>query len=93
MSDLLGSSIQYVKGVGPKLAKLFSKKGISTIEDALYFLPRGYEDRTSIRKIASLQPGESATVLATVTGTRWVPMGHRRKRLEVVVRDDSGELV
>jgi hypothetical protein len=27
-----------VKGVGPKLAKLFEKKGILTVEDALYFL-------------------------------------------------------
>src|SRR5512139_1180729 len=36
--------VQYVKGVGPRLAQLLEKKGIRTVEDGLYVLPRGYED-------------------------------------------------
>ncbi|MGZ3525647.1 MAG: hypothetical protein ACXU9L_12715, partial [Thermodesulfobacteriota bacterium] len=44
----LQTPIQYVKGIGPKLAKVFEKKGILTVEDALYFLPRCYEDRTNL---------------------------------------------
>ncbi len=53
--------IQYVKGVGPKLAKLFEKKGIRTVEDALYFLPRCYEDRRNLRKISELKAGRKET--------------------------------
>ncbi len=53
--------IQYVKGVGPKLARLFEKKGIQTVEDALYFLPRCYEDRRNLRTISELKPGSLAT--------------------------------
>jgi len=48
--DPLASPIQFVKGVGPKLASLFEKKGIRTIEDALYFLPRCYEDRRKLKR-------------------------------------------
>ena len=59
--DPLSTPIQYVKGVGPKLASLFEKKGIRTIEDALYFLPRCYEDRRNLRKISELQPGQRET--------------------------------
>jgi len=51
--------IQYVKGVGPKLAKLFEKKGILTVEDALYFLPRCYEDRSNLKKISEIKAGSN----------------------------------
>ena len=44
----LSTPIQFMKGVGPKLAGVLKKKGIETVEDALYFLPRKYEDRRSI---------------------------------------------
>ena len=37
--------IQYVKGVGPRLAEKLGARGIRTAQDALYFFPKGYEDR------------------------------------------------
>jgi ATP-dependent DNA helicase RecG len=37
--------VQYLKGVGPKMAARFAAKKIATVEDLLYFLPRTYEDR------------------------------------------------
>jgi ATP-dependent DNA helicase RecG len=52
------SPIQYVKGVGPKFAALLDKKGIRTVEDALYFLPRCYEDRRNLRPISELKTGK-----------------------------------
>ena len=72
----LSTSIQYVKGVGPKLASLFEKKGIRTIEDALYFLPRCYEDRRNLRRISELQPGRRETGLGEVllSGVRFLPV-------------------
>ncbi len=38
----LQNPMQYIRGVGPRLAEILKKKNIQTVEDALYFLPRAY---------------------------------------------------
>src|SRR3954465_12471276 len=62
----LSTPVQYVKGVGPRVAQVLAEKGISTVEDLLYYLPFRYEDRLNPRTIAELQPGETASVIAEV---------------------------
>ncbi len=42
--DLFSIDIQYVKGVGPKRAQLFSKLGIDSVGALLQFYPRAYID-------------------------------------------------
>ena len=91
MNDVLSSPIQYVKGVGPKLAKLLSKKGIATLEDALYFLPRDYEDRRRLTPIGSLRPGQFAVVFGKVAQVKPQRIG-RKHRLEVSLSDSYGEI-
>ena len=61
-----GTSVQYVKGIGPRLAEILSAKGIHTVADLLHYLPFRYEDRLNPRGIAELRPGEMATVIAEV---------------------------
>jgi len=86
--------IQYVKGVGPKLAALFGKKGIYTVEDALYFLPRAYEDRRSIKKIAELKVGHKEASLGEIFLSEMVFYQNQRKRVfEVMVKDGSGVIL
>ncbi len=58
----LNDSIRYLKGIGEKRAELFHKLGIFAIEDLLYHLPRGYEDRSDIRSVADVVEGESVCV-------------------------------
>ena len=58
----LSDDIRYLKGIGEKRAELFHRLGVFTIQDLLYHLPRGYEDRTDVRDIADLQEGESVCV-------------------------------
>lgn len=41
------TDVRFAKGVGPKRALLLEKLGIRTIEDALWFLPWRYEDRST----------------------------------------------
>jgi ATP-dependent DNA helicase RecG len=65
----LSTPVQYVKGIGPRLAEVLAGKGISTVEDLLYYLPFRYEDRLNPRTIAELRPGEMATVIAEVRGS------------------------
>jgi ATP-dependent DNA helicase RecG len=62
----LSTPIQFVKGIGPRLAETLAAKGISVIEDLLYYLPFRYEDRINPRTIAELSPGEMASVIAEV---------------------------
>jgi len=62
----LSTPVQYVKGIGPRLAELLAAKGLNTVEDLLHYLPFRYEDRLNPRSIAELRPGEMATVIAEV---------------------------
>jgi ATP-dependent DNA helicase RecG len=62
----LSTSVQYVKGIGPRFAEILLEKGISTVEDLLYYLPFRYEDRLNPRGIGELRPGEMASVIAEV---------------------------
>jgi ATP-dependent DNA helicase RecG len=82
-----------VKGVGPQLAKLFEKKGILTVEDALYFLPRGYEDRRNLRKISELKAGRKETGFGEILLSGVGFYRNKKKRVfEVVVGDGSGTI-
>src|SRR5437868_9802434 len=58
--------VQYVKGIGPRLAEILGAKGIHTVDDLLHYLPFRYEDRLNPRTIAELRAGEMATVIAEV---------------------------
>lgn len=51
----LKDSVQYVKRIGPKKAKLLEKLHIYTLQDALEDYPRDYEDRTHITPIAEIR--------------------------------------
>ncbi len=56
----------YVKGVGPVRAAMLEAKGLRTVEDLLAYPPFRYEDRSNVKTIAQLAPGEMATVVAGV---------------------------
>jgi ATP-dependent DNA helicase RecG len=89
-----GISVQYVKGIGPKLAEVLAAKGIQTLDDLLHYLPFRYEDRLNPRGISELRAGEMATVIAEVRTsglfrTRRMPIfqmtaGQGRTRLKCI---------
>jgi ATP-dependent DNA helicase RecG len=62
----LTTPVQYVKGIGPRLAEILATKGIATVGDLLNYLPFRYEDRLNPRGIAELRAGEMATVIGEV---------------------------
>jgi ATP-dependent DNA helicase RecG len=88
----LTTPVQYVKGVGPKLAEILATKGIATVGDLLNYLPFRYEDRLNPRGIVELRAGEMATVIGEVRNsglfrTRRMPIfqltvGQGRSRLK-----------
>ncbi len=88
------TSIQYLKGIGPKRAESFAARGVNTIEDLLNYFPRRYEDRTNFARISQLKAGQIYTIRAQVLagGQRnW-----RRSRAfsitEAVVGDHTGKI-
>ena len=90
-ASALEESIQWVKGVGPAFAEKLAKLGINTIEDALYALPRDYEDRRHIARIADLKEGDKANVIAKVNVCGRTGRGLRN--FETYLDDKSGILV
>jgi ATP-dependent DNA helicase RecG len=65
----LDTQVQFVKGIGPRIAATLAAKDIFTVEDLLYHLPFRYEDRLHPRSLDELEPGEMASVIAEVRGS------------------------
>ena len=89
----LETSTRVVRGVGPKMADLLAKKGITTVEDALYLLPNRYEDRRMLRTITQLRPGCTEVFYAVVRSAESVAGKGGRRFFEALVGDDSGGIV
>jgi ATP-dependent DNA helicase RecG len=92
-SDVLSTSLRYLKGVGPRRAADLSNAGLETIEDLLYRFPIRYEDRSRLQSIASLAPATTASVSGKI-----LSCGLRSTRrpgfkiFEALVGDASGAL-
>jgi len=61
-APFLATPLQYLKGVGPRRAADFERAGLKTVEDLLYRFPIRYEDRSRLQTIASLNPGQPASI-------------------------------
>ncbi len=87
----LTTSLERIKGVGPKTAEQFAKAGLLTIGDLLTFFPRGYDDFSQVVRIAEARPGK-----VTFRGRcEKVEMRSVRRGMRVVtatLADDSGKL-
>jgi len=90
----LATPVQYVKGIGPRLAEMLAAKGLHTVDDLLHYLPFRYEDRLNPKGISELRAGEMASVIAEVRTsglfrTRRMPIfqmtaGQGRARLKCI---------
>lgn len=92
MYSVLKEKIQYVKGVGPKKSDKMSKLNIFTIEDALYYFPRQFEDRSIQKKIIQLVDGEKVSIRARIDRINI----KRVKKMDIVefkVSDDTSSAV
>lgn len=91
-SELL-TPVQYIKGVGPKVATLLDKCGIQTVADLLNHFPFRYIDRRRIDSIRDVQPGKDKTIIGEVLTSGMTFLGRRHKKIfEVVVGDETGEV-
>lgn len=86
----LDMDVQFVKGVGPRLAGILGKLDIFTVRDLIYHFPRRHEDRTYFARVASLRHGESATIRGTVLAADNVKTRGSLVLTKVAVDDGTG---
>jgi ATP-dependent DNA helicase RecG len=86
----LATGIQFIKGVGPKLAEAFERLGIKTVEEALFTVPLRYEDRRELRTVARLRPGMTEVFEAVVISASTSRTKGGKSQYEVIVGDETG---
>jgi ATP-dependent DNA helicase RecG len=80
--------VSTLKGVGPKRAVSFARKGIRTILDLLFFTPIRYEDRTKITPIQQAPEGIPVQVTGNVAFAKEERFLRNRKKLyRIMIRD------
>ena len=82
------ADITTISGVGPRLAKLFAKLGITRIIDLLLWRPRDFVDRSYRPTIADAEPGRIATLKVTIE--HHSKPASNRQPYRITVRDQSG---
>lgn len=90
-SDILNTSIEFLKGVGPNRAKLLNGElKISTFKDLLFQFPFRYIDKTSYHKISEIQSINSEIqIIGKISDLKEVGIG-KKKRLVAKFIDDTG---
>ncbi len=88
----LDTSVQYLKGVGPKMYELLNKLGIYTVKDLIEYYPRVYEDRTKVTPIDEFQKDQNVLFFGTLVKPVTMVYAKRKKILSTVVTDESGSL-
>ncbi len=72
------------------MAEKLGKLGLETLQDLLFHLPLRYQDRTRVKPIGELRPGEEVVIEGSIRHTE-VVMG-RRRSLRCRFRDSTGEV-
>ncbi|KEQ29274.1 ATP-dependent DNA helicase RecG [Pedobacter antarcticus 4BY] len=89
----LDTTIEFLKGVGPKRAEVLQKElGIYTYADLLGFYPFRYIDRTRFYKVSELDPElPYVQILGRITGKETIGEKHK-KRIVARLTDETGTI-
>lgn len=90
---LLSDSVQFVKGVGPKMKENLRRLGISTVEDLLNFFPRRYQDWTRVTKMEDAHYGEEQVLYGRILEVKEIHPRMRMSILRVTISDGTGAAV
>ncbi|MBM4027056.1 MAG: ATP-dependent DNA helicase RecG [Planctomycetes bacterium] len=82
-------AVQYLKGVGPARAQIFSRLGVQTVGDLLEYFPRDWLFAPAPIKIGQMRAEQPATILGLVESIDF--QEHRRPPIfEAMVADETG---
>jgi ATP-dependent DNA helicase RecG len=79
--DPMAAPTSSLPGIGPAFAEKLAERGLTTVEDLLWLVPRRYDDVRDARPLAevcALPEGQRATFVATVASSRMVFARGRR---------------
>ncbi len=85
-------NVDYIKGVGPQIAKLFNKIGIFKVKDLIEYYPRKYLDYQAQNKIRDLKIGESVSVYGTIIRVHHYTTPKKLTIFSVYIKDSTGVL-
>ena len=86
----LDKPVQFLKGVGPVRAEKLGRIGIATARDLLYYVPRRYDDASTVQPISSLEVGMDVTTVGRVRSKGIIPTRKGLRIFQAVLQDDSG---
>jgi len=91
--DPHSTEVQYVKGVGPKLAEILKQLGVETVEDLLRHYPRRHLDFQNRLRIADLEIGQEVTILGQIRSVGAFQSPRRAiSIITIVISDGSGSI-
>jgi len=65
--EIMAQPVEYVKGVGPKIAQTLKKLNLETVGDIIYYFPRTYEDRRQVSGLGTISDNmDFATVRLSI---------------------------
>lgn len=92
MNDLK-KNVRYVKNVGPKRAEKLNKLNIHSVEDLIFFFPRSYEDRTTIKSIKEYENNETLNCVVTIKTVPTISnLRNNLKLLKVIATDGDSDI-
>lgn len=83
-------NIMYLKGVGPKRAKMLENLNIFTMYDLLTHYPRTYEDWSKITPIINLEVDSQYVIVGTLSELEMRVAGSGLKIITAYLRDGTG---
>lgn len=92
-ATFLDTSIEYLKGVGPKRAALLKAEiNVHTFDDLLHYFPFRYIDKSKIHKIAEINSDMAYVQLrGTISNLKAVGKP-RTQRVTAILSDESGQI-
>ncbi len=79
--DPLAAPTHTLPGIGPAFARALAERGLETVEDLVWMVPRRYDDvrdAIALAEVAAMEEGRRATFAATVASSRMVFARGRR---------------
>lgn len=85
----LNTPAQYLKGVGPARAKVFSELGVETVGDLLEYFPRDWNFLPEPIKINQIEDNKDAAIIGMIESIDYQSF-RRQPLFEALISDDTG---
>ncbi len=91
-AEVLGTPVEFIRGIGPDRAALLHKLDIRTAADLTFFFPREYEDLSDHRAIADLDEENVQTIRGQVVEVDGRSSGFGKSQVGILVRQGNDYL-